>query len=79
MVGLLVSMLIELLQLGISAVLGYTYKITDVDDVILNTIGALHGPLISEQSQSPHASMGIGSHIPAMPAGRELETKSGRA
>lgn len=42
-IGLLCSSGIELAQYLISAVIGYTYKITDIDDIILNTIGVLAG------------------------------------
>jgi glycopeptide antibiotics resistance protein len=35
--------LIELMQFAISTVLGFYYKVTDVDDIILNTIGGLIG------------------------------------
>jgi glycopeptide antibiotics resistance protein len=43
LVGLCASLLIEFSQLAISAVLGYTYKIADIDDVILNTVGVAVG------------------------------------
>jgi glycopeptide antibiotics resistance protein len=43
LVGLGVSFAIEIGQLGISAILGYTYKIADVDDLILNTTGVAVG------------------------------------
>lgn len=42
-VGLVVSVAIELCQLGISLLVGYTYRQLDVDDVLLNVIGALFG------------------------------------
>jgi glycopeptide antibiotics resistance protein len=42
-VGLVVSVAIELAQLGLSSAFGYTYRQSDVDDVILNVIGALLG------------------------------------
>jgi|SRR5687767_2332961 len=42
-VGLIVSVAIELGQLGLSGLLGYTYRQSDVDDVIVNVIGALIG------------------------------------
>ncbi|HYI65419.1 MAG TPA: VanZ family protein [Candidatus Limnocylindrales bacterium] len=45
-VGLSASFGIELLQLAISGVLGYTYKIADIDDVILNTAGVMTGYLV---------------------------------
>lgn len=43
--GMATSLAVELLQLGISTYLGYTYKIADVDDVILNTVGVALGYL----------------------------------
>jgi glycopeptide antibiotics resistance protein len=43
LVGLGVSLAVEFGQLAISAILGYTYKIADVDDVILNTAGVAVG------------------------------------
>jgi glycopeptide antibiotics resistance protein len=42
-VGLVASVAIELGQLGLSGLLDYTYRQSDVDDVILNVIGALLG------------------------------------
>jgi hypothetical protein len=42
-VGVVVSVAIELGQLALSGLLGYTYRQSDVDDVILNVIGALLG------------------------------------
>lgn len=45
-VGIGASLSIELLQLGISSYLGYTYKIADVDDVILDTAGVALGYLV---------------------------------
>lgn len=44
-VGLAVGLAVELLQLGISTYLGFTYKIADVDDLILNTAGVAIGYL----------------------------------
>lgn len=41
--GLLLTFGIELTQFIVSAILGFTYKITDIDDVILNFIGFLIG------------------------------------
>jgi len=41
--ALTLSAAIELGQLAISLWLGYAYRSTDVDDVILNTIGAVLG------------------------------------
>jgi glycopeptide antibiotics resistance protein len=41
--GLAFSLLVEASQLAISTVLGFTYKIADVDDVILNTAGVAVG------------------------------------
>jgi glycopeptide antibiotics resistance protein len=43
LVGFSASLAIESLQLGISAVLGVTYRIFDVDDLLLNTVGAVVG------------------------------------
>lgn len=43
LLGFSVSLSIELLQLTISAVLGFSYKIFDIDDLVLNTVGALIG------------------------------------
>lgn len=43
LVGLALSLAIEFGQLVISTVLGYTYKIADIDDVILNTAGVAIG------------------------------------
>lgn len=42
-IGFGVSLAIELTQLIISLILGYGYKITDVDDLILNTLGFILG------------------------------------
>lgn len=42
-VGLGGSVAIELIQLALSAFVGYPYRQTDVDDVILNTAGAFLG------------------------------------
>jgi glycopeptide antibiotics resistance protein len=45
--GLGGSLAIELIQLGLSGVVGYPYRQTDVDDVILNTFGAFLGYVVS--------------------------------
>lgn len=42
-VGLGVSVGIELLQLGLSEVVGHGYRSTDIDDVLINTAGAFLG------------------------------------
>ncbi|HLD22055.1 MAG TPA: VanZ family protein [Patescibacteria group bacterium] len=42
-VGLFTSTGIEIIQFCISFILGFTYKITDVDDIILNTVGFIFG------------------------------------
>lgn len=42
-IGFLSSLGIESLQLLISQIVGYTYKIFDVDDLLLNTLGAVMG------------------------------------
>ena len=44
--GLSVSLGIEALQLLISTLLGFTYKIVDVDDVLLNSAGVMLGYLL---------------------------------
>jgi glycopeptide antibiotics resistance protein len=41
--ALLFPLLIELSQLAISLLLGYSYRLTEVDDVILNAVGILLG------------------------------------
>jgi glycopeptide antibiotics resistance protein len=41
--GLLFSLAIELSQLGISLLLGTWYRMSDVDDVLLNVCGVLLG------------------------------------
>lgn len=43
LIGFAISVAIELAQLAISILLGYPYKITDVDDVILNSAGVAVG------------------------------------
>ncbi len=43
LVAALASLSIEILQITISAILGFTYKSADVDDLLLNTIGGLAG------------------------------------
>ncbi len=42
-IGLVISLAIELAQLGLSLVMGYAYRVADVDDVILNVTGAALG------------------------------------
>lgn len=37
--GMAMSLAIELSQLAVSTILGYTYRVADVDDVIVNTAG----------------------------------------
>lgn len=41
--GVGVSVAIEAAQLGIGLLAGYPYRMTDVDDVLLNTLGAAIG------------------------------------
>ena len=41
--GFTTAMVIELIQLSISLLLGYSYRSFDVDDLILNTIGFIIG------------------------------------
>lgn len=43
LIGILCSICIELLQYIISLLLGFSYKITDVDDILLNTLGFVIG------------------------------------
>ncbi|MGG3641151.1 VanZ family protein [Bacillus gobiensis] len=43
LLGFLVSLLIELLQFGISQLIGLTYRSVDIDDILLNTLGAYMG------------------------------------
>ena len=43
MTGLAVSVAIEGTQLGLSLLMGYWYRVADVDDLILNTAGVLLG------------------------------------
>jgi glycopeptide antibiotics resistance protein len=40
LLGFLASIVIELLQFGISQFIGFTYRSVDIDDILLNTIGA---------------------------------------
>jgi glycopeptide antibiotics resistance protein len=49
--GFGVSLAIECTQLGISGLLGYTYKIADIDDFILNTVGVAAGFIIYRASR----------------------------
>lgn len=42
-IGILSALSIELMQFLISLFLGFTYKVTDVDDIILNTFGFIIG------------------------------------
>ncbi|MGC4378809.1 VanZ family protein [Fictibacillus sp. Mic-4] len=41
--GLFFSLSIEILQAAISFVIGFRYKVFDIDDIILNTIGTILG------------------------------------
>ncbi len=41
--AVMVSLGIEILQLAISTVVGFPYRVFDVDDLILNTAGAALG------------------------------------
>ncbi|WP_129688897.1 VanZ family protein [Gottfriedia acidiceleris] len=47
LIGLLLSLSIEIIQLGINYVTGYPNKVMDIDDVILNVSGILLGWIIS--------------------------------
>ena len=41
--ALLFPLAIELSQLAVSLALGYSYRVTEVDDVLLNFVGVLFG------------------------------------
>lgn len=41
--GVLISFLIEFTQFTISLILWFSYKVTDIDDIILNTLGFIVG------------------------------------
>ncbi len=41
--GLAVSVAVEGAQLGLSLLMGYWYRVADIDDLILNTAGVLLG------------------------------------
>ncbi|MDD3646620.1 MAG: VanZ family protein [Candidatus Gracilibacteria bacterium] len=43
LIGLGFSFCIELLQYIISLILGFNYKVTDIDDILLNTLGFIIG------------------------------------
>lgn len=49
LVAFLASLGIELTQLAISSYLGYTYKVADVDDLILNTAGVALGYAVCQR------------------------------
>ncbi|WP_024833464.1 VanZ family protein [Ruminiclostridium josui] len=49
-IGILSSVTIEFLQFLISFIIGITYRITDIDDVILNTIGFTLGYFLFKKS-----------------------------
>jgi glycopeptide antibiotics resistance protein len=44
--AVLIPLAIELSQLSISVVLGYSYRVTELDDVLLNFIGVLLGDAV---------------------------------
>lgn len=48
LIGLLLSLSIEIIQLGINYVTGYPNKVMDIDDVFLNVSGILMGWIISK-------------------------------
>ena len=41
--GIAFSLIVETTQLAISVLLGFTYKIADIDDLILNSAGVVVG------------------------------------
>jgi glycopeptide antibiotics resistance protein len=43
LIALIVSLGIELTQFAVSRAIGYTYKIFDIDDILLNTLGGIIG------------------------------------
>ncbi|MFD4707943.1 VanZ family protein [Gottfriedia sp. NPDC058432] len=47
LIGLFLTVSIEIIQLGINYITGYPNKVMDIDDVILNVIGILLGWIIS--------------------------------
>lgn len=51
LVSFICSLSIELTQLAISLMYGFTYKYCDIDDIILNTLGGLLGFLILKINQ----------------------------
>jgi glycopeptide antibiotics resistance protein len=50
--GFCASLVVELSQLVISSIIGFTYRAFDVDDLILNTIGVAVGYLLFSRFQS---------------------------
>jgi glycopeptide antibiotics resistance protein len=59
--ALTVSVLIEATQFLISQALGYSYRSTDIDDVVLNVSGALIGAVVLVVVQQTRRLAGIGS------------------
>lgn len=51
LVGFISSFTVEFLQFLISFIIGATYKITDIDDIILNTIGTIIGFILFRFAQ----------------------------
>lgn len=45
--GIIFTVLIEVLQFLIGQVIGYSYRVVDIDDVLLNTIGIIIGYFLS--------------------------------
>jgi glycopeptide antibiotics resistance protein len=45
LVGVGVSLSIEVLQLGLSLLVGFPYRVADIDDVIVNLLGTMFGYL----------------------------------
>lgn len=45
-VGLATSVLVELLQFGLGALVGEFYRVVDVDDILLNTAGVVAGRVV---------------------------------
>ena len=65
--ALLFPLAIELCQLAVSLALGYSYRVTEVDDVLLNFAGVLSG----------YALFALVRGSVAMPAGSALESPGG--
>jgi glycopeptide antibiotics resistance protein len=52
LIGIILSFCIELSQYIINLLLGVSYKVTDVDDILLNTLGFIVGYILYKIFQS---------------------------